>query len=153
MTRFGIPILSFVAGVAVALLATYIALRFAPGTIMAGDMVDALAVAADAPLSRYPPGSAVYIKTDIGPALLDKLAPKYPSLRLLSYSLRPDDNGCAPSQTAPCERNDFLKLEVLTAPTNRTMLVAFGTSNTYGQFLLFKFWGHWRIVVDRYHVV
>ena len=120
---------------------------------MADDMVDALAVAADAPLSQFTPGSAVYIKTDIGPALLDKLAPRYPSLRFLLYSLRPEESGCAPSQAVPCQRNDFLKLEVLTAPTPRTMLVAFGTSRTFGQVLLLKFGGHWRIVVDSLHVV
>ena len=153
MARFGILIASFVAGVAAALLAIYVALRFAPDTIMADDMVDALAVAADAPLSQFTPGSAVYIKTDIGPALLDKLAPRYPSLRLLPYSLRPEESGCAPAQTVPCQRNDFLKLEVLTAPTHRTMLVAFGTSRTFGQVLLLKFGGHWRIVVGSLHVV
>src|SRR4029077_14939810 len=120
---------------------------------MADDMVDALAVAANAPLSQFTPGSAVYIKSDIGPALLDKLAPRYRSLRLLSYSLRPEDSGCAPSQIAPCRRNDFLKLEVLTAPTHRTMLVAFGTSSTFGQVLLLKLGGHWRIVVGSLHVV
>ena len=153
MARFGILIASFVAGVAAALLAIYVALRFAPDTIMADDMVDALAVAADAPLSQFTPGSAVYIKTDIGPALLDKLAPRYPSLRLLPYSLRPEESGCARSQAVSCRRNDFLKLEVLTAPTPRTMLVAFGTSRTFGQVLLLKFGGHWRIVVDSLHVV
>jgi len=153
VARFGILIASFVAGVAAALLAIYVALRFAPDTIMADDMVDALAVAADAPLSQFTPGSAVYIKTDIGPALLEKLAPRYPSLRLLPYSLRPEESGCAPAQTVPCQRNDFLKLEVLTAPTHRTMLVAFGTSRTFGQVLLLKFGGHWRIVVGSLHVV
>jgi hypothetical protein len=153
VARFGILIASFVAGVAAALLAIYVALRFAPDTIMADDMVDALAVAADAPLSQFTPGSAVYIKTDIGPALLDKLAPRYPSLHLLLYSLRPEESGCAPSQAVPCQRNDFLKLEVLTAPTPRTMLVAFGTSRTFGQVLLLKFGGHWRIVVGSLHVV
>ena len=153
MARFGILIASFVAGVAAALLAIYVALRFAPDTIMADDMVDALAVAADAPLSQFTPGSAVYIKTDIGPALLEKLAPRYPSLRLLPYSLRPEESGCAPAQTVPCQRNDLLKLEVLTAPTHRTMLVAFGTSRTFGQVLLLKFGGHWRIVVGSLHVV
>jgi hypothetical protein len=120
---------------------------------MADDMVDALAVAAEAPLSQFTPGSAVYIKTDIGPALLDKLAPRYPSLHLLLYSLRPEESGCAPSQAVSCQRNDFLKLEVLTAPTPRTMLVAFGTSGTFGQVLLLKFGGHWRIVVGSLHVV
>jgi hypothetical protein len=154
MTRFGILIAAFIAGVAVALLTIYVALRFAPETVMADDMVDALAVAADAPLSRFPPGSAVYVKTDIGLALLEKLGPRYPLLRLLSYSLRPEDSGCAANQTAAaCKRNDVLKLEVLTAPTHRTMLVATGTSNTFGQVLLFKFWGHWRIVVGSHHEV
>ena len=153
MARFGILIASFVAGVAAALLAIYVALRLAPDTIMADDMVGALAVAADAPLSQFTPGSAVYIKTDIGPALLEKLAPRYPSLRLLLYSLRPEESGCAPGQTVPCQRNDFLKLEVLTAPTHRTMLVAFGTSTTFGQVLLLKFGGHWRIVVGSLHAV
>jgi hypothetical protein len=156
--RVGTLIAAFIAGVAAALLLIYVALRFAPDTIMADDMVDALTVVADAPLSKFPPGSAVYIKTDIGPVLLDKLQRKYPSLRILSYSLRPEDSGCALSQTAvptrPCERNDFLKLEALTSQTRRTMLVAFGTSNTFGQVLLLKFWGHWRVlVVNRYYVV
>ena len=107
MARFGILIASFVAGVAAALLAIYVALRFAPDTIMADDMVDALAVAADAPLSQFTPGSAVYIKTDIGPALLEKLAPRYPSLRLLLYSLRPEESGCAPGQTGPVSAQRF----------------------------------------------
>ena len=145
------------AGVAATLLAICIALRFAPGTIMADDMVDAVSVVASGPLAHFPGGSTVYIKTDLGPALLDRLQPQYPSLKLLSYSLRPEDGDCTSGQSVPparlCERNDFIRLEVLTSPTHRTMLVAFATFDTFGQVFLVKLWGHWRVLVDRTHAL
>src|SRR5256886_10716928 len=85
---------AFIAGGAVVLLGLYVALRTAPGVIMADDMVDAMVVVADAPLSRFPRGSVVYLKSSVGPGLLEKLQPKYPSLQLMSYPARPEDNGC-----------------------------------------------------------
>lgn len=148
---------TFIAGSAAALLALYVALRTAPGVIMIDDMVDAMAVVADAPLSRFPRGSVVYVKSSVGPVLLERLQPKYPSLKLTSYSARPEDNGCKVERnslaTAPCERDDFVKLEVLSSLTSGSMLVAVGTSNTFGQLLLLKLFGKWRVIVDRSYVV
>jgi len=138
MPRVGVLIGTFVAGVAAAL-----ALRAAPGIVEANDVADALAAVADPSLARFPNGSVVYVKALAGPGLCEKLQSKHPSLRFKSFSERPEDNGCKPNgnliPTAPCERDDFVKLEVLSAPTPRTMLVAFGTSNTFGQVLLLKF--------------
>jgi len=157
VTRVVTPITAFIVGVAATLLALYIALRFAPDSIMADDMVDALSVVASAPLAHFPRGSTVYIKTDLGPALLERLHSQYPSLRLLSYSLRPEDSDCTSGRSAtparPCERNDFIKLEALTAPTHRTMLVAFATFDSFGQVFLIKLWGRWRVLVDRTHAL
>ena len=157
MPRVGVLIGTFVAGVAAALLALYAALRAAPGIVEADDAVDALAAVADPSLARFPNGSVVYVKALAGPGLFEKLQAKHPSLRFKSFSERPEDNGCKPNgnliATAPCERNDFVKLEVLSAPTPKTMLVAFGTSNTFGQVLLLKFWGRWRVLVDRSFVI
>jgi len=157
VVRAAVPIGAFVAGIAIALLALYVALRTAPGVIMADDMVDALTVVANDSLSNFSKGSVVYVKSSVGPALLEKLQATHPWLRLISYSERPADNGCAPGgnliPTAPCERNDFLKLEVLSAPTRGTMLVAVGTSNTFGQVLLLKLLGRWRVLVKRSYVV
>src|SRR2546421_12762247 len=123
---------AFIAGGAVALLGLYVALRTAPGVIMAADMVDAMVVVADAPLSRFPRGSGVYLKSSVGPMLLERLQPKYPSLKLMSYSARPEDTGCRAgrrsSAPTPCERDDFVKLEVLSSPTRRTMWAALRTS-------------------------
>jgi hypothetical protein len=157
MFRASALIGAFIAGGAAALLALYVALRTAPGAIMADDMMDAMVVVADAPLSRFPRGSVVYVKSSVGPMLLEKLQPKYPSLKLMSYSARPEDNGCKAEQSslaaAPCERDDFVKLEVLSSPTRGSMLVAVGTSNTFGQSLLLKLLGRWRVIVDRSYVV
>jgi hypothetical protein len=148
---------AFIAGGAAALLALYVALRMAPGVIMADDMVDAMMVVADAPLSRFPRGSIVYLKSSVGPMLLEKLRPKYPTLKLVSYSARPEDSGCVSDGSslskAPCERDDFIKLEVLSSPTRGSMLVAVGTSKTFGQLLLLKVLGKWRVIVDRSYVV
>lgn len=156
MIRVWILVSTFIAGVAAAVLALYVALCTAPGVIMADDMVDVLVVVADAPLSRFPPGSVVYVKSSVGPPLFERLQPKYPSLKLMSYSARPKDDDCRPDRSAPvapCERADFVKLEVLSAPTRGTMLAAVGTSNTFGQSLLLKFLGRWRVIVARSYVV
>jgi hypothetical protein len=157
MVRVGVLIGAFVAGVATALLALYVALRAAPGIVEANEVADALAVAADPSLARFPNGSVVYVKALAGPSLFEKLQSKHPSLRFKSFSERPEDNGCKPNghsiPNTPCERNDFVKLEVLSAPTAATMLVAFGTSNTFGQVLLLKFWGRWRVLVNRAYVI
>ena len=153
MVRAAGSIGAFVAGVAVTLLALYLALSSAPGVIMADDMIDALTVVANDSLAHFPKGSAVYIKSPLGPTLLEKLQATHPALRLVSFSERPADNGCAVGGSSiplgRCERDDFLKLEVLSAPTRGTMLVAVGTSNTFGQILLLKVWGQWRVLVTR----
>lgn len=157
MVRAAVPISAFVAGVASALFALYLALLTAPGVIMANDMVEALTVVADSSLSHFPKGSVVYIESSVGDSLLEKLQPTHSSLRLMSFSSRPADNGCPGGgnsiPVAPCERDDFLKLEVLSAPTRGTMLVAVGTSNTFGQVLLLRFLGRWRVLVRRSYVV
>jgi hypothetical protein len=157
VARAVLPISTFVAGIATALLALYVALSTAPGVIMADDMVDALAVVANSWLSQFPKGSVVYVKSSGGPMLLERLHATYPSLRLLSFSERPADESCTASgdstHTAHCERNDFLKLEVLSAPTRGTMLVAVGTSNAFGQILLLRFFGRWRVLVTRSYAV
>jgi len=157
MIRAAVPISAFVAGAATAFLALYVALCTAPGVIMADDMVDALTVVANGSLNQFPRDSVVYVKSSAGASLLEKLQATHPSLRLTSFSQRPVDNGCAATASAttmaPCERNDYLKLEVLSAPTQRTMLVAVGTSNTFGQLWLIKVWGQWRVLVRRSHVV
>jgi hypothetical protein len=157
MVRAAVPISAFVAGVATAFLALFVALCTAPGVIMADDMVDALTVVANGSLNQFPRNSGVYIKSSVGTSLLEKLQATHPSLRLRSFSERPVDNGCAATASAtpmaPCERNDYLKLEVLSAPTQRTMLVAVGTSNTFGQLWLIKVWGQWRVLVRRSHAV
>ncbi len=157
MVRAAVPISAFIAGLVTALLSLYVALLAAPGVIMADDMLEALAVVADGSLSQFPDGSVVYIKSSVGTTLLENLQATHASLRLMPFSARPADSGCAERgnsiPTAPCERDDFLKLEVLSAPARGTMLVAFGTSNTFGQALLLKFFGQWRVLVRRSYVV
>jgi hypothetical protein len=157
MVRAAVPISAFVAGAATALLVLYVALRTAPGVIMADDMIEALTVVANGSLTQFPKGSVVYVKSAVGTSLLDRLQSAHPSLRLMSFSERPADTACVPRgtsiSTGPCERNDFLKLEVLSAPTRGTMLVAVGTSNTFGQVLLLKLWAKWRVLVTRAYVV
>jgi hypothetical protein len=157
MVRAAVPTSAFIAGVATALLALYVALLTAPGVIMADDMVEALTVVADGSLSHFPKGSVIYIKSSVGTALLENLQATHPSLLLMSFSARPGASGCAERgksiPMAPCERDDFLKLEALSAPTSGTMLVAVGTSNTFGQVLLLRFFGRWRVLVKRTYVV
>jgi hypothetical protein len=157
VVRAAVPIGAFVAGVATALLTLYVALRTAPGVIMADDMVDALTAVANDSLANFSQGSVVYVRSSVGPTLLERLQATHPSLRLISYSERPADDGCAPGGNSiamsPCERNDFLKLEVLSAPTRGTMLVAVGTANTFGQVFLLKLLGRWRVLVKRSYVV
>ena len=104
-------VIAFVAGAATVLMALAVAFRTAPGVILADDMVSALVVAADRPLSQFTRGSVVYLKSPVGPMLLDTLRRGHPALNLRPYSERPDDRCAARDPpTAPCERDDFLKL-------------------------------------------
>jgi hypothetical protein len=156
MARAGIVVGAFAAGAAIAMLGLYAALRLAPGVIMADDMRDALVVVADRAVSRFPTGSVVYVKAAAGPAVLERLQPRHPSLTLRPFSERPED-GCdaAPGATPAslCGRDDFLKLEVLSAPAAGSMLIAVATQGTVGQALLIKFWGRWRVLVDRSYAI
>jgi hypothetical protein len=148
--RVATPAIAFVAGGATVLLALGLAWRAAPGVVLADDMAEALEIVAATPLSAFPRGSVVYLKSALGPVLLERLQPRYPSLTLRSYSERPPP-GCAgrDSPAAPCEHDDFLKLEVLSAPTRGTLLVAVGTARAYGQVLLVRFLGRWRVLLQR----
>ena len=132
------------------LLALGVAWRAAPGVLMADDMTEALEVVAATPLAAFPRGSVVYLKSALGPVLLERLRPRYPSLTLRSYSERPAE-ACAghDAPAVPCEPDDFVKLEVLSAPTRGTLLVAVGTARAYGQVLLVRFLGSWRVLLQR----
>jgi hypothetical protein len=147
-------LIAFVTGAATVLVALAVAFRTAPGVILADDMVNAQVVAAERPLLRFPRGAVVYIKSAVGPLLLESLRPRYPSLSLRPYAERPPDR-CADRDrpSVPCERDDFLKLEVLSAPTRGTLLVAVGTSRTFGQLLLVSVLGHWRVLIERWYAV
>jgi hypothetical protein len=154
MIRAGVVVGAFTAGAATAMLTLYIALRTAPGVIMADDMLEALTVVADTPLSRFPAGSVVYVKSALGPLLLEQLRLKHPSLRVMPYSERPEDDCIARERGGTsCQRDDFVKLEVLSSPARATMLVAVGTSRTFGQVLLLQFLGRWRVLIDRTYAV
>ena len=148
---------AFAAGVAAALFVLYLMFRTAPGIIMADDMVRALAAAADRPLSHFPRGSVVYVKSSVGPLLIETLRPRYPLLNLQPYSERPEDVCTGEgSPVSPCERNernDFLKLELLSAPTRGTRLVAVGTAGAFGQVLLIGVFGRWHVLTERWYEI
>ena len=153
-SRVGLALIAFLAGGAAAFIALGVAFRTAPGVILADDMVSALVAAAERPLRRFPRGAIVYVKSAVGPMLLDTLRPRYPALSFRPYAERPDDP-CADRDppTTPCDRDDFLKLEVVSAPTRGTLLVAVGTSRTFGQVLLVSLLGHWRVLIERWYAV
>ena len=86
--------------------------------------------------------------------LLDSLRPRHPALNLRPYAERPADDCTERDRPGtPCERDDFLKLEVLSAPTRGTLLVAVGTSRTFGQVLLVSILGHWHVLIERWYTV
>jgi len=146
---------AFVAGAAAVLLALYVALRTAPGAIMADDLAEVLAVVAEERLARFPRGAVVYVKSAAGPQLLQRLQPRYPWLTLTSYSARSESARCL-EESLPaerCEPDVYLKLEVLAAPTRSSMLVAAATADTYGDVLLVRLFGRWRVIVDRLHTI
>jgi len=145
---------AFTAGAASTLLVLYLMFRAAPGVIMADDMVGALAVAADRSLSQFPRGSVVYVKSTVGAMLLDTLRLQHPTLTLRPYSERPADL-CAgqDARFSDCERDDFLKLEVLSSPTRGTLLIALGTSRVFGQMILINVLGRWRVLAERTYTV
>ena len=147
-------LIAFVAGAASVLVALAAAFHMAPGVILADDMVSAMVAAAERPLLRFPRGAVVYVKSAVGPALIETLGTRYPSLSLRPYEERPPDS-CADRDppSVPCERDDFVKLEVLSAPTRGTLLVAVGTSRTFGQVLLVSVLGHWRVLIERWYAV
>jgi len=154
VSRVAIAVFAFLAGAATALVALGVAFRATPGVIMADDMVSALAVTAARPLSQFASGSVVYVKSAVGPMLLETLRRGHPTLILRPYSERPDD-ACSAGDppAAPCERADFLKLEVLSPVTPRTLLVAVGTSRAFGQVLLVRVFGHWHVLSERSYAV
>ena len=148
---------AFAAGAASALLVLYLMFRTAPGVIMADDMVHALAVAAERPLAQFQRGSIVYVKSSLGPLLIETLRPRYPWLNLRPYSERPEETCAERGSPAPhCgrdERNDFLKLELLSSTTRGTLLVAVGTASAYGQVLLVSVFGQWRVLAERWYEI
>jgi hypothetical protein len=152
--RVRLAAIAFLAGGATALLALGVAFRTAPGVILADDMVSASVAAAERPLMRFPRGTVIYVKSALGPMLLEALGRRYPALTLRPYAERPADN-CAASDPAgaSCERDDYLMLEVLSAPTRGTLLVAVGTSRTFGQVLVASVLGHWRVLIERWYAV
>ena len=146
--------IAFAAGMATVLLALSLMFHTAPGVILADDMLPALAVAADRPLKHFPPGSLVYVKSALGPMFLETLHSRHPSLTLRPYSERVAeacaDRGAALSN---CERDDYLKLEVLSSPTRGSLLIAMGTSKAFGQMLLIHLLGHWCVLMERTYPV
>jgi hypothetical protein len=55
--------------------------------------------------------------------------------------------------TARCERDDYLKLEVLSSPTRGTLLVAVGSSRRFGEVLVLGIFGHWHVLIERWYTV
>ena len=146
-------LIAFVAGAASVLVALAAAFHMAPGVILADDMVSAMVAAAERPLLRFPRGAVVYVKSAVGPALIETLRTRYPSLSLRPYEVRPPDSCAARDRPGACEHDDFVKLEVLSAPTRGTLLVAVGTSKTFGQVLLVSVRGHWYVLIERWYAV
>jgi hypothetical protein len=145
---------AFATGMATVLLALSLMFHTAPGVILADDMVPALSVAADRPLKHFLPGSVVYVKSALGPMFLEALRSRHPSLTLRPYSERTED-ACADRDPArsSCERDDYLKLEVLSAPTRGSLLIATGTSKAFGQAILIDVVGHWCVLMERTYPV
>ena len=154
LSRTTIATIAFAAGMATVLLALSLMFHTAPGVILADDMSPALSVAADRPLKHFPPGSLVYVKSALGPMFLEALRSRHPSLTLRPYSER-TERACADGSPAlsSCERDDYLKLEVLSSPTRGSLLVAMGTSKSFGQMLLIDLFGHWCVLMERTYAV
>jgi hypothetical protein len=154
VSRASTAIVAFAAGMATVLLALSLMFHTAPGVIMADDMLPALSVAADRPLKHFPPGSLVYVKSALGPMFLEALRSGHPSLTLRPYSERTEQT-CADRAAAlsSCERDDYLKLEVLSVPTRGSLLIAMGTSKAFGQMLLINLLGHWYVLMERTYPV
>jgi hypothetical protein len=146
--------IAFAAGMATVLLALSLMFHTAPGVILADDMVPALSVAADRPLQHFAPGSVIYVKSALGPMFLQALRSRHPSLTLRPYSER-TEYACADRDPAlsSCERDDYLKLEVLSAPTRGSLLIAMGTSKAFGQTILIDVLGHWCVLMERTYPV
>jgi hypothetical protein len=146
--------IAFAAGMATVLLAFSLMFHTAPGVILADDMLPALSAAADRPLKHFPPGSLVYVKSALGPMLLETLHSRHPYLTLRPYSERMEatcaDRGASLSD---CERDDYLKLEVLSSPTRGSLLIAMATSKAFGQMLVVDILGHWWVLMERTYSV
>jgi hypothetical protein len=154
LSRASTATLAFAAGMATELLALSLMFHTAPGVILADDMLPALSVAADRPLKHFPPGSLVYVKSALGPMFLQTLRLRHPSLTLRPYSERTEET-CADGDRplSSCERDDYLKLEVLSSPTRGSLLIAMGTSRAFGQMLLINLLGHWCVLMERTYPV
>jgi hypothetical protein len=154
VSRVSTAIVAFAAGMATVLLALSLMFHTAPGVILADDVLPALSVAAERPLKHFPPGSLVYVKSALGPMFLEALRSGHPSLTLRPFSERTEQT-CADRDPAlsSCERDDYLKLEVLSSPTRGSLLIAMGTSKAFGQMLLINLLGHWCVLMERTYPV
>src|SRR5215470_15243944 len=153
VSRVSIATIAFAAGMATVLLALSLLFHTAPGVILADDMLPALSVAADRPLKHFPSGSLVYVKSALGPMFLQALRTRHPSLTLRPYAERAEQSCADRDPARPCERDDYLKLEVLSAPTRGSLLIAMGASKDFGQLLLINLLGHWCVLMERTYPV
>jgi hypothetical protein len=106
-------------------LTLYVMFARCPGRQPADDIAGALVIAADRPPSRFPRGSVVYVKARSAPCFSKHFASNIlPSPCGLTG--RTEDRCADRDRLSGCERDSYLKLEVLSSPTRGSCSLPLG---------------------------
>lgn len=153
-------VLPFLAGSGATLLLFWLSIRADP-YFMDGPEVSSVthAVIVELLANQMPVGSErLYLDAYLEKDEMQDLRRIYPSLQILPWSERPKDVGCESDMPdvivlAPCQRDDFLKVDVVSFPLWRTAIVGVGTFNSGGQLFMINALGRWRIIKKSGYVI
>lgn len=94
----------------------------------------------------------LYVRSEVGEPLLERLKSKYPRAQVRDWKERPPDHGCESDDSyvisMPCARPDFVSVAYPTNVLWRTVLITAGTFSGGCEFLLFEGIDRWWILSE-----
>lgn len=102
--------------------------------------------------------SVLYIRSELDYSLLPRLQSLYPSLHLLPWHERPEDQGCKNDDpeiiiSGPCLRSDFYSVHDVWFPLWNTAILGVSDSGVTREMILFRIFGKWHVVSSRLYGV